>query len=65
LREQIERVELHFVVVLLRAQIVKVGDAIETEDASLVVQHELCAAAPARRVDDPGLIAWSSRGRCG
>jgi hypothetical protein len=54
-RQDIERTELHLVVTLARVQRVEVGDAVDTEDDGLAVDHEALASVLERGFHDPGI----------
>jgi hypothetical protein len=52
-RQDIEGIELHFVVMPARVQRIEVGDAVDTEHHCLAVDHELLMPVLQRRLDDP------------
>ena len=51
--QDVERIELHFIAMLVRKQLVEIGNAINPEDDGLTIDHELPMAILGRRLDDP------------
>jgi hypothetical protein len=50
----IEGAKLHLAVLLPEWSALKSGDAIDTQDHRLAINHELFAPVPQRRINDPG-----------
>jgi hypothetical protein len=52
-RQHVEGAELDFVVLFARMQRVEIGHAVDTEDHSLAIDHELAASVLQRGLGDP------------